>query len=365
MAKDPAADDAPRADERGPDDPVPGGHEPAAEGAGGDSDRRGLFGLGRDSGRAEVKELKQRIAELERTVAELRRRKDLAELDEVELTELASQTAVAMVRAAKARQDEAARVTEELLGDARTTASEIRSAAEADERLAAARAEADELVGQARQDAERLREEVDQLLARAQQDAEEARAAAEASAESSRQAAAEEAEATLADARSRAERIVQRAEEDATGIIEQAVSERDQLLEAVAREQRWVRGLLEQIAEVRQATAEAFGAVRQRLETATQALSAPTEEADDIGAELERGAGRLRDLTPASPDDDAPADSAPPTRDADAADPPDEPAAADAGQHSGWACSSEGDEGDSAVVRVWSGDPEGQGDDRR
>ena len=75
-------------------------------------ERRSVFGLRRGQARSEVRELKQRIGELERTIADLRRRKDLADLDEVELTEVASQTAVAMVRAAKQRQDEAARFTD-------------------------------------------------------------------------------------------------------------------------------------------------------------------------------------------------------------------------------------------------------------
>ena len=328
----------------------------------GGDDRRGLFGLLRDNSRGEIKELKQRIGELERTVAELRRRKDLADLDEVELTELASQTAVAMVKAAKARQDEAVSSTEELLGEARTTAAAIRSRSEeeAERLLDAARREVEDLqqrsTAEAKQRVAEAREEADRTRQEAQEFADDLRQRSTSEADELLTGARSEAETTVADARDQAARIVDRAEQDAAEIIEQAASERDDLLEAMARQREWIVELLQQVETLRRAATDAFTDVRTQLDTALTRLSAPTEQAEQVVSELDDEAERLRNLVPtvsadegastAEPHEQVDATRARSPSPAETSVPPDRQDDADG----------------SAVVRVWSNRSEREDD---
>lgn len=98
----------------------------------------------------------------------MRARKDLGALDEIELAELGSQTAVAMIRAAKERYDESAAQAEQLVSDANAAAERIQEEAKQDtertiQQAVSRRDELLEVIARQRRWTLELLEDVDQV----------------------------------------------------------------------------------------------------------------------------------------------------------------------------------------------------------
>ena len=98
----------------------------------------------------------------------MRARKDLGALDGIELAELGSQTAVAMIRSAKERCDESAAQTEQLVSDANAAAERIREEAKQDaertiQQAVSRRDELLEVIARQRRCTLELLEDVDQV----------------------------------------------------------------------------------------------------------------------------------------------------------------------------------------------------------
>jgi hypothetical protein len=291
-------------------------------------DRRGFrLSRRRDDERLEVaaqtiEALQHRIAELE--TAQLRApRIQLAELDGVQLTELASETAVmilgaarseaqALTRAAQARLAEAEKSANDTTADADERAAKLMADADARAKnmFAEAKAQADQLTAETQAQAAALKARAEELVASSTAEAEQLRASAAAQAEQVRASAAadaaeqlrktnEQVEAARAAAIAEVERLRKNVEEetqamraaaeaDGARIVEQAVARRDSLISELEAQRRIVEAMIDDSSAVRAVLIEAYGKSRETLELAIAKLNGPLDTAGRQAAAIER-----------------------------------------------------------------------------
>jgi cell division septum initiation protein DivIVA len=237
----------------------------------------------------------QRIRELEAELADLRSKRDLASLDEVELSNLAGKTAAAIIRAAQARHQTLVAEAESVLNDVAAQASEILTAAsedarkrgeeadaygarirkEADDAAAVTRRDADDYSGATRREAE---DRASATVAAAEESAAETRARVDAEVGQLLDAASQ----NVARARNEAIEIERAAREEADRLMREATATRDLLLDALAQERKRVERIGKETSKLHSDTLAAFDAVRSLADQSTKRL-------EDAGA----GAARV------------------------------------------------------------------------
>lgn len=316
-----------------------------------------------------------RIRALDAEVARLRAEAaarptiDLNQLDELELTQIASETAVTIVRAAHKRRDgllseaeilvreageqssaavdAARRQVEELRVESERQSEQTRSSAEsradairadADDYLRRSRSEADTYSSNTRSEADgygsRLRGEADAYATQVRSDADtyasttrtrideqadearrrteteqlEARARFETTRAEFQQQIEElfaQAESVIAEAREQAKGIEAEGHEERERILQEAYDRRDALLETIEKQRRWVNVLVQDAAELRSHAVESFDEVRGLIDAAVTRLNAPADGADRVLADIDTEVRRL-----SSADADVSADAA-------------------------------------------------------